>query len=158
MVRSAFLTVFQSMATLTPLRNNQLPGEEHSLTTSRQAIITLPNATCPNYAQAAGTCGTFSYANESLTANSTHDAAPTFYRALQGFMGAMPQYSRNSFHFSSESYGGHYGPIFNKYIEAQNAKNIPGAHNVSLETVLIGYGPNPVFFDHSSYPSQKRMV
>ena len=54
-------------------------------------------------------------------------------------MGAFPQYSRNGFHFSSESYGGHYGPIFNEYIEEQNAKNISGTHKISLETVLIGY-------------------
>ena len=39
-----------------------------------------------------------------------------------------------------ESYGGHYGPVFSKYIESQNAKAIPGAHNISLETVLIGNG------------------
>ena len=54
-------------------------------------------------------------------------------------MGAMPQYSRSGFHFSSESYGGHYGPIFNEYIEEQNKKNVSGAHHISLETVLIGY-------------------
>lgn len=39
-----------------------------------------------------------------------------------------------------ESYGGHYGPVFNEYIESQNAKAIPGAHNINLETVLIGNG------------------
>jgi carboxypeptidase C (cathepsin A) len=54
-------------------------------------------------------------------------------------MGVFPQYSRNGFHFSSESYGGHYGPVFNEYIEEQNAKNITGAHKIKLETVLIGY-------------------
>src|SRR4051794_6107013 len=36
-----------------------------------QLIVTLPDATCPDYAQDFGTCGTYSYANESLTANST---------------------------------------------------------------------------------------
>lgn len=55
-------------------------------------------------------------------------------------MGAMPQYSRSGFHISSESYGGHYGPIFNEYIEAQNAMKIPGARHIMLETVLIGNG------------------
>jgi carboxypeptidase D len=54
-------------------------------------------------------------------------------------MGAMPRYSRSGFHFASESFGGHYGPIFNEYIEAQNAKNISGALPVSLQTVSIGY-------------------
>jgi len=54
-------------------------------------------------------------------------------------MGAFPRYSRNGFALATESYGGHYGPIFSEYFETQNAKNIPGAHNISLETVLIGY-------------------
>lgn len=105
-----------------------------------QAIITLPDAICPDYAVNIGTCGTYSYANLSLTANSTSDAAPNFWKTLQGFMGVFPQYSRSGFHFTSESYGGHYGPIFNEYIETQNAKNIPGARKISLETVMIGNG------------------
>lgn len=36
--------------------------------------------------------------------------------------------------------GGHYGPIFNEYFEQQNAKNITGAHPISLQGVLIGNG------------------
>jgi carboxypeptidase C (cathepsin A) len=35
------------------------------------------------------------------------------WKTLQGFMGAFPQYSRNGFSFTTESYGGHYGPVFN---------------------------------------------
>lgn len=87
-----------------------------------------------------GTCGTYSYPNETLTADSTPHAAPNFWKTLQGFMGAFPQYSRDSFNFASESYGGHYGPVFNEYIEQQNEKDIPGAHKINLETVLIGNG------------------
>ncbi len=105
-----------------------------------QNIVTLPNANCPDYAVAFGTCGTYSYPNETLTADSTPHAAPNFWKTLQGFMGAFPDYSRDSFHFSSESYGGHYGPVFNEYIEQQNEKNIPGAKKIKLETVLIGNG------------------
>ena len=102
-------------------------------------IITLPGDTCPDYAQAFGTCGTYSYPNISLTANSTAAAAPGFWKTLQGFMGVFPEYSRNGFHFATESYGGHYGPIFNEYIEKQNEKDIPGAKKIKLESVLIGY-------------------
>ena len=105
-----------------------------------QDIVTLPDANCPDYAVAFGTCGTYSYPNETLTADSTPHAAPNFWKTLQGFMGAFPDYSRESFHFSSESYGGHYGPVFNEYIEQQNEKNIPGAKQIKLETVLIGNG------------------
>jgi carboxypeptidase D len=82
-------------------------------------IITLPSPDCPDYAVAFGTCGTYSDPNETLTADSTNHAAPSFYWTLQGFMGAFPQYSRNGFHFLSESYGGHYEPVFNEYIEAE---------------------------------------
>lgn len=114
-------------------------------------IVTLPNATCPDYAQNFGTCGTYSYPNQTLTANTTGGAAPNFWKTLQGFMGAFPQYSRNGFHFSSESYGGHYGPIFNEYIEEQNAKNISGAHKISLETVLIGNGWYDPLLQYQAY-------
>lgn len=93
---------------------------------------------CPE--NATDTCGTWSLPDLSLTQNSTINAAPNIWKTLQGFMGAFPQYSRNGFHFATESYGGHYGPIYNAYIEAQNAKDIPGAAKISLETVLIGNG------------------
>jgi carboxypeptidase C (cathepsin A) len=29
-------------------------------------------------------------------------------------MGAFPQYSRDAFNFATESYGGHYAPVFNE--------------------------------------------
>ncbi|KAK5131352.1 hypothetical protein LTR08_001018 [Meristemomyces frigidus] len=104
-------------------------------------IVQLPNATCPDYAV---DCGTYSYPNASDTANTTANAAPSMWRTLQGFMGAFPQYSRNEFNFATESYGGHYGPVFNEYIETQNALikkgELPGAHHIKLQTVLIGNG------------------
>lgn len=79
-------------------------------------IISLPKATCPDYAPA-GSCGTYSYPNETDTANSTQAAAPSMWKTLQGFMGAFPQYSRHEFNFATESYGGHYGPVFNAWVQ-----------------------------------------
>ncbi|KAF4544455.1 Carboxypeptidase s1 [Lasiodiplodia theobromae] len=106
--------------------------------TSEQGdIITLPNATCPDYAS---DCGTYSYPNLTLTANSTDNAAPNFWKTLQGFMGAFPEYSQNGFHFTTESYGGHYAPVFSEYIEQQNSKNITDAIQIDLQSVLIGNG------------------
>lgn len=82
--------------------------------TTTQTIITLPNATCPDYALDMGTCGTYSSPNVSNTANTTQGAAPSMWKTLQGFTGAFPQYSKNGVNFATESYGGHYGPIFNE--------------------------------------------
>ena len=118
-------------------------------------IITLPNATCPEYAVSYGTCGTYSYPNETLTANSTQAAAPSFWKTLQGFMGAFPQYSRNDYNFASESYGGHYSPVLTEYIETQNAKiangSLPGAHTIKLNTVLIGNGWYDPLIQYQAY-------
>ncbi|CAG8949403.1 hypothetical protein HYFRA_00005032 [Hymenoscyphus fraxineus] len=113
------------------------------------SIVSLPDNICPE--NAGDNCGTFSYPNLTLTANSTANAAPSFWKTIQGFMGAFPEYSRNGFNFATESYGGHYGPIFNEYIEEQNAKNIPGAQNVSLETVLIGNGWYDPLLQYQAY-------
>jgi hypothetical protein len=64
-------------------------------------IALPPNSTCPEYAAQYGSCLTTSYHNATLTANSTAAAAPNMWKALQGFMGAFPQYSRHGFHFTS---------------------------------------------------------
>ena len=115
-------------------------------------IIVLPDdvTTCPEYAPP-GSCGTYAYPNLTLTANSTAAAAPNFWKTLQGFMGAFPHYSRGGFHFATESYGGHYGPVFNSYIEQQNARNITGAVPIQLETVLIGNGWYDPYVQYQAY-------
>lgn len=121
-------------------------------------LVELPNATCPEYATQFGSCGTYSKQDLSLTANSTAAAAPNMWKTLQGFMGAFPQYARKGFNFATESYGGHYAPIFNAYILDQNAKKIPGAHKIKLENVLIGNGWfDPIvqyqaYYNFSVYP------
>ncbi|KAI0405438.1 Alpha/Beta hydrolase protein [Xylaria palmicola] len=104
-------------------------------------VVVLPDAACPGYAPA-GSCGTYAYPNLTLTASSTRGAAPNFWKTLQGFMGAFPQYARHGFHFATESYGGHYGPIFNDFIEQMNDRHKPGDkyRKIDLETVLIGNG------------------
>ncbi|KAJ5085359.1 hypothetical protein N7532_010130, partial [Penicillium argentinense] len=103
-------------------------------------IIQLPSEECPEYAESYGTCGTYSKADIGLVPNSTQGAAPNMWKTLQGFMGVFPQYSRNGFTFTTESYGGHYGPVFNDYFVEQNAKKIQDAIHIDLENVLIGNG------------------
>jgi carboxypeptidase D len=115
-----------------------VPVPGYSDPDSGDIVVLKEGESCPE--NATDTCGTWSLPDLSLTANNTSNAAPNFWKTLQGFMGAFPQYSRNGFHFASESYGGHYGPVFSAYIEEQNAKEIPGAAKIKLETVLIGNG------------------
>jgi carboxypeptidase D len=117
---------------------------------SSQEWVALPDDNCPDYA-ADWSCGTYSYPNLTLTADSTPAAAPNFWKTLQGFMGAFPQYSREEFFFTTESYGGHYGPIFNEYIETQNAKAIPGAKSINLKGVLIGNGWYDPLIQYAAY-------
>ena len=57
-----------------------------------------------------------------------------------------------------ESYGGHYGPVFADYIEAQNAKGT-GTANISLETLTIVNGwMNPVIQVWCLDPSRELML
>lgn len=92
---------------------------------------------CPDDADI---CGTFSQPNTSTTANSTAAAAPNFWLTLQAFMATFPEYSNNGFNFGSESYGGHYVPVFSKYIVDQNDNRIPGAQLINLTSILVGNG------------------
>jgi len=96
--------------------------------------IALPNNTCPEYADPAS-CGTFNAYNTSLTANSTTAAAPNFYLTLQAFTGAFPQYASNGIFFATESYGGHYAPVFSRYIVEQNELNTTGTAPIDLQAV-----------------------
>jgi carboxypeptidase C (cathepsin A) len=106
-------------------------------------IVPLQGKSCP---QNATKCGTWSLPDANLTASSTPDAAPNFWKTLQGFMGVFPQYAQNDVIFGTESYGGKYGPIFSEYIMKQNDileqddTAIPGALQVPLSALLIGNG------------------
>ncbi|EHY57831.1 Carboxypeptidase S1-like protein B [Exophiala dermatitidis] len=113
-------------------------------------LVELPNNTCPDYASD-WDCGTYSYFNESLTANSTPNAAPNMWRTLQGFMGAFPQYARHDVFFTTESYGGHYAPLFSEYFLQQNSKQIQGAHNISLVGAMIGNGWYDPLIQYQAY-------
>lgn len=66
-------------------------------------------------------------------------------------MGAFPQYSRNKFHFTTESYGGHYGSVFSEYFLEQNAKDIKGAHKIELASVTINNGWYDPLIQYQAY-------
>jgi carboxypeptidase C (cathepsin A) len=123
-------------------------------------VVPLPNNSCPTDQDS---CGTYPIPDTSYTVNSTQDAAPKIWKTLQGFMGAFPQYSRNEFNFATESYGGHYGPVFNEYFVVQNAAiqngvSVPNAKEINLNTVLIGNGwydplvQYPAYYNYTVWP------
>lgn len=61
----------------------------------------------------------FSFGDDQAT--STVTAAPFVWRFLQAFLDAFPTYESRDFGLWTESYGGHYGPEFADYFQAQNA-------------------------------------
>ncbi|KAK8048111.1 hypothetical protein PG994_009841 [Apiospora phragmitis] len=103
-------------------------------------VVELPDNTCPDYVADPASCGTYTYPNLTLTANSTEAAAKNFWLTLQGFMGAFPQYTKNGFNLATESYGGHYGPVFGAYIERRNDHLTPSTVRIPLKTLLVGNG------------------
>lgn len=119
-----------------------VPGytESNYILPNTNDIIILPNNTCPDYAQSAS-CGTYSTPNMTLTANSTVNAAPNFWKTLQGFVGVFPQYAQNGIFFTTESYGGHYGPVFSQYILQQNNhSSVQNSTHLDLRGTLVGNG------------------
>ena len=95
-----------------------VPGFESNLGN----IVVLPDNECPRWA--AHKCATYSAPNIYETTNSTIGSAQHMWQTLQGFMGAFPQYSRSGFNFATESYGGHYGPVYNEYVFRINYRSL----------------------------------
>src|ERR1700759_377013 len=60
----------------------------------------------------------FSYGEGNI--DTTNNAAPLVWKLLQAFYTKFPQYKSRDFGIFTESYGGHYGPGFTKYILDQN--------------------------------------
>ena len=113
------------------------PIRAYKNTTNDNLIPLADDEDCPTND---GTCGTYSDPDPTLTANSTLGAAPNFWKTIQGFMGVFPQYTTNGLNIATESYGGHYGPVFSAYILRQNDADIPGTKKIQLDSLLVGNG------------------
>jgi carboxypeptidase C (cathepsin A) len=81
----------------------------------------------------------FSYGTDSVT--STVTAAPLVWKLIQAFYASFPQYESRDFGIFTESYGGHYGPEFAKYIQDQNKANAGEKINI------VALGINNGWFD-----------
>ncbi|KAK8075683.1 Carboxypeptidase s1 [Apiospora hydei] len=83
----------------------------------------------------------FSYGDDPV--NSTVTAAPYAWNLLQAFYASFPEYACRDFGIFTESYGGHYGPEFAHYIQAQNAAIDAGTvagEKLALKAVGINNG------------------
>lgn len=92
--------------------------------------------------------GTFPSQDPAQTANSTRVAAHAFWHFAQTWFFEFPGYkpADNGISIWAESYGGHYGPAFSRFLEEQNDKidngdgNERGAHKIHLDTLGIVNG------------------
>ena len=74
----------------------------------------------------------YSYSGSSVS--NTIAAGKDVYALLTLFFEQFPQYAKQSFHISGESYAGHYIPVFASEILSHKKRNI------NLQSVLIGNG------------------
>ncbi|KAJ7347264.1 Alpha/Beta hydrolase protein [Mycena albidolilacea] len=81
--------------------------------------------------------GTFPSQDNTTTANTTSIAAQATWYFLQTWIKEFPEYKKNDNRFSiwAESYGGHYGPTFASYFEAQN--QLIAAGNISSPAIEL---------------------
>jgi hypothetical protein len=79
----------------------------------------------------------FSYGTNQV--DSTVTAAPLVWKLLQAFYTKFPEYGSRDFAIFTESYGGHYGPGFVKYILNQNTAIAKGtAKGTKINMVALG--------------------
>ncbi|KAL4402179.1 serine-type carboxypeptidase [Malassezia pachydermatis] len=106
---------------------------------------------CPSNLGEHETCMTLSMPSAKSVPSSTSGAAPTVWKILQGFFGAFPDYANTTLHLRTESYGGHYAPVFGSYILDQDAKEISNAIKLNLTSVVIGNGWIDPKIQYASY-------
>ena len=83
--------------------------------------------------------GTFPSMNSATTLNTTDNAAKAVWHFLQAWLEEFPEHMPGDGRISlfSESYGGHYGPAFAEYFEAQNALIANGSIKKAGENTQI---------------------
>lgn len=105
--------------------------------------------------------GTFSSQKLTQTPNSTAQAAHAFWHFAQTWFTEFPHYKPADDRISlwAESYGGHYGPGFFRFLQQQNDKiannrsDEKGAHYLHLDTLGIVNGLLDMVIQHESFIS-----
>ncbi|KAL7936598.1 Alpha/Beta hydrolase protein [Trichoderma chlorosporum] len=88
----------------------------------------------------------FSFGSE--TVNTTFGTAEPVWTLLQAFFTNFPQYENRDFGIFTESYGGHFGPRFSEFFQAQNADIASG--KIQGQTInLVALGINNGYYDEA---------
>ncbi|KAJ7147304.1 carboxypeptidase C [Mycena filopes] len=86
----------------------------------------------------------FSYAEDGTTVNNSPVAGKDVYAFLELFLARFPEYSKQSFHISGESYAGTYLPNIGAAIWNGNKQldlaPTPSLKKINFESILIGNG------------------
>lgn len=85
------------------------------------------------------------YSYSSGSVSDTVAAGKDIYALLTLFFKQFPEYAKQSFHISGESYAGHYIPVFAAEILSHKKRNI------NLQSVLIGNGLTDGFTQYEYY-------
>ncbi|KAK2594491.1 carboxypeptidase C [Conoideocrella luteorostrata] len=85
----------------------------------------------------------FSYSNSPVS--TTAAAAKDVYALMTLFFEQFPEYAKQDFHISGESYAGHYIPIFAAEILSHKERNI------NLKSALIGNGLTDAYTQYAAY-------
>ncbi|KAG8847808.1 hypothetical protein FRB96_001396 [Tulasnella sp. 330] len=95
----------------------------------------------------------FSYGTED--ADSSKSAATKIWVMLQTFFETYPQYEGRELILAAESYGGHYGPEFVTYFDAQNKKIRLGSlkgEAITVSALMLNGGWIDPIAQYTSYP------
>ncbi|KAG8879953.1 hypothetical protein FRB98_005442 [Tulasnella sp. 332] len=95
----------------------------------------------------------FSYGTEN--ADSSKSAASKIWVMLQTFFETYPQYEGRELILATESYGGHYGPEFVTYFDAQNKRIRQGGLKgevITVSALMLNNGWIDPVTQYASYP------
>jgi carboxypeptidase C (cathepsin A) len=81
--------------------------------------------------------------------SSTEGASPYVWRLIQAFYAAFPEYKSRDLGIFTESYGGHYGAHFAKYIQVQN--KVKAGEHVNLVALGINNGWHDSMLQEPAY-------
>ncbi|KAF9262605.1 alpha/beta-hydrolase [Marasmius fiardii PR-910] len=96
------------------------------------------------------------FSHGTTTVNSTETAAPFFWQAFQILFesGEFSKFQKREFLFTTESYGGHYGPAFVTYFNQQNEKIRRGeirGEIIDVSALMINNGWYDALIQYPAY-------